>query len=416
VAVDNLVSDSIALEAYIDILQSDSTSLEAYIDDLQSDSVALADDIAGLEDYITGLESHISSLLSDSLDLEIHVYNLQLDSASFEVTIDGLQGDIVNLNNEVAGLLDDFSDLEFNLAETITDYNNQISNLNNAHDAEVEAINLAHANLVSGIEEDALNAANAAADLLAFTIDSASVAFAQDESADEALLAQTIQDFENQIDVLNNNDAAEDYEYESIIDALQADSLDLENHIYNLQQDSLSFESTIDGLEDEILNLNANINDLSSDLAYHSAPIEIDLVYGWNMIGFSLQEPMDAPASLEILGSDLHLIKNNSAQVYWPEFGFNSLGILVPGQGYQIRMYNAYDNFTFPYIPGVRLEVQPDVPAWVQEMELPLHPNDVRSLVRVVNTIGQEVNPEDVFDGEVLIYLYSDGTVEKAIK
>jgi hypothetical protein len=30
--------------------------------------------------------------------------------------------------------------------------------------------------------------------------------------------------------------------------------------------------------------------------------------------------------------------------------------------------------------------------------------------------LGQEVNPDDAFKGEVLLYLYSDGSVEKVIK
>jgi hypothetical protein len=142
----------------------------------------------------------------------------------------------------------------------------------------------------------------------------------------------------------------------------------------------------------------------------------VDLAKGWNMIGFPLQESMNAAISLEILGSNLHLIKNNAAKVYWPEFGFNSLGTLEPGQGYQVRMYEAHANYTFPYRPGQRLEVIPQVPAWVEDLVIPEHPNDIRSLVSVVNMLGQEVEPNDVFKGDVLLYLYSDGSVEKIVK
>ena len=49
-------------------------------------------------------------------------------------------------------------------------------------------------------------------------------------------------------------------------------------------------------------------------------------------------------------------------------------------------------------------------------MVVPTHPNDVRTLVSVVNMLGQEINPEEAFKGEVLLYLYSDGSVEKLIK
>ena len=64
----------------------------------------------------------------------------------------------------------------------------------------------------------------------------------------------------------------------------------------------------------------------STSLDYYSSPITIDLQQGWNMIGFQWQNSQDVALSLAELGNSLHLIKNNAAQVYWPEFGFNSLG------------------------------------------------------------------------------------------
>ena len=80
-------------------------------------------------------------------------------------------------------------------------------------------------------------------------------------------------------------------------------------------------------------------------------------------------------------------------------------------------LYYSYDNFAFPELgEGERLEVTPQVPDWVHDMIVPTHPNDVRSLVSIVNMLGQEVNPDNVFKGEVLLYLYSDGSVEKLIK
>jgi len=56
------------------------------------------------------------------------------------------------------------------------------------------------------------------------------------------------------------------------------------------------------------------------------------------------------------------------------------------------------------------------VSIWAIEMEIPSHPNDTPTLVRVVNMLGQEVQLQDAFDGEVLLYLYSNGTVEEVIK
>jgi len=415
VTVDNLVSDSIALESYIDLLQADSTSLESHISALQLDSIYLEGIMANLEDDVNGLEAHVTSLLSDSLLFEIHIYNLQADSTSFEATINGLESIIDNLEIDIIGLESDISILQDQLASTVIAYDNQIADLNTSHENYVDALITTHDVVVVGLEDAANTAAIIAAGLLQSTIDSAAVAFASDEAADEALLAQTINAYDNQIDLLNAEDAAEDYAYETLIYSLQSDSLAFEIHVASLYADSTNFELTIDDLEANIVELEENVAELSENLAYHSAPIMMDLSQGWNMIGFGLQEPMDVVASFQVLDDKMHLIKNNYAEVYWPEFGFNSLGYLVPGQGYQIRMYEAYEQYTFPYMLGERLDVYPQVPIWAIEMEIPSHPNDTHTLVRVVNMMGQEVIPADVFKGEVLLYLYSDGTVEKTI-
>ena len=48
-------------------------------------------------------------------------------------------------------------------------------------------------------------------------------------------------------------------------------------------------------------------------------------------------------------------------------------------------------------------------------MDVEIHPNDIRTLVKVVNILGQEVSVDEQFKGEVLFYLYNDGSVEKKI-
>ena len=102
--------------------------------------------------------------------------------------------------------------------------------------------------------------------------------------------------------------------------------------------------------------------------------------------------------------------------MYWPEFGFNGIGDLIPGQGYQIKTDGAIPNYFFPNSMGERLSISETIPQWVIDMEPEMHPNDIRSLVKVVNLLGQEINPEDSRPGTTLIYLYNDASVEKKIK
>ena len=404
-AVANLVADSLALEAevagletHVSELQADSTQFEADVASLQADSLALEVEVAGLE-------THVANLQSDSTDFETHVAALQADSTQFEADIDALEAYVSELKS-------DSTDLEATLAQTISDYDTQIADLISAHNAEVAALNTAHDAVVDGLNDDAAAAADAAADLLQQTIENYQLDSTNMVFSYETQISTLTAGFQNDIAILVADSTALESEIaglENDIVVLQSDSTQLEAEIASLQSDSLDLEIKIDGLEVDKANLTDELN-------YHSAPLYVDLAQGWNMIGFPLQESMDVAASLEVLDDRIHLIKNNSAAVYWPEFGFNSLGTLEPGQGYQIRMYQSYDDFTFPYIPGQRLEVVPQVPAWVEDLVIPTHPNDVRSLVTVVNMLGQKVQPDDVFAGEVMLYLYSDGSVEKIVK
>jgi hypothetical protein len=144
-------------------------------------------------------------------------------------------------------------------------------------------------------------------------------------------------------------------------------------------------------------------------------PIYVDIVAGWNILGYTLSYGQDVAATVADIVDDIEIVKNNDAKVYWPEFGFNGIGDFVPGQGYQIKTKAAISNYTWPDVSNARVEMTPTVPTWAFEMEAELHPNDIRSLVKVVNMLGQEVNAKDQFSGEVLLHLYNDGTVEKKI-
>ena len=71
-------------------------------------------------------------------------------------------------------------------------------------------------------------------------------------------------------------------------------------------------------------------------------------------------------------------------------------------------------SFTFP-TTDLRINLTPSVPQWALDMEVELHPNDIRTLVRVVNELGQEVDPNSTPYGTVLFYIFNDATVEKRV-
>jgi hypothetical protein len=329
---------------------------------------------------------------------------------------------IDSLSTSLSLLSADFQQLTQNTQDSSLFYATQIAVLNSNHATELFVVQ----NQISELEDNLASlAASHQAELSQAALEASNL-LALTELSFQLDSVSMLLDFENQltdladehtaqINLLNAEDAIEDALYDAIITDLKADSAFFETQVASFQIDSAAFEVQIAELNANVAELTNNTTFLTSELAYYSAPIMIDLEQGWNIIGFSLHEQMDVVASLEILGDKLHLIKNNSARIYWPEFGFNNIGDLLPGQGYQLRMNEEYQDFTFPYIPGERIILSPNVPQWALDMDVSVHPNDIRSLVKVVNMLGQEVNPAHQEKGTPLIYLYNDASVEKKI-
>jgi len=88
-----------------------------------------------------------------------------------------------------------------------------------------------------------------------------------------------------------------------------------------------------------------SINDYNETTSSSNPPITLDLLSGWNMMGFSCVNEGDANAILSPISDKISLAKNNAGSVYMPEFGFNGIGNLIPNQGYQIKMSEAVIGF-----------------------------------------------------------------------
>ena len=257
-------------------------------------------------------------------------------------------------------------------------------------------------------------------DSVAFTLDSAAVAFAADEAADAQELADTISDATERYDeVLAQYRDSVAFTLDSAAVAFAADEA---ADAQELADTITAMQARYDANDAAHIALEGLITD---SLDYHRAPIEIDLHKGWNTVAYYLHHVSPVVAQFEAqFGSEaavqdnINIVKNNEGLFYWPDFLFDGLGMLEPGQGYQVRVKdssNGKGDFIFNHAinrDDYRV-LNPTVPAWAIEMEVENHPNDVRSIVRVVNMLGQEVNPAEQFNGEVLLYLYNDGTVEK---
>ena len=69
----------------------------------------------------------------------------------------------------------------------------------------------------------------------------------------------------------------------------------------------------------------------------------INLTAGWNMIGYLRTEPADAMvvmANVWANGENLVIAKDYQGNAYLPAWGFNGIGDMLPGQGYQLKVNN----------------------------------------------------------------------------
>jgi hypothetical protein len=110
-----------------------------------------------------------------------------------------------------------------------------------------------------------------------------------------------------------------------------------ESH-YNMEQEmnSILFE-----LDSELIELQDDF-----DLIMNTS-ISIDLVMGWNMIGFTSHSEQDLIEATQQIDDIIIIMKDNNANVYLPEYSFNGIGNLTPGQGYQIKVSESFSNFYF---------------------------------------------------------------------
>ena len=64
----------------------------------------------------------------------------------------------------------------------------------------------------------------------------------------------------------------------------------------------------------------------------------INLVQGWNLLGYLRTQPAESTAVFEEISAEVILVKDYLGAAYLPDWGFNGIGDLKPGQGYQVKM------------------------------------------------------------------------------
>jgi hypothetical protein len=75
---------------------------------------------------------------------------------------------------------------------------------------------------------------------------------------------------------------------------------------------------------------------------------------GWSILGYLRMVPGDMASMLSSISAPIYtsgtleIAKNGDGQIYWPFYGLNTIGNMMPGEGYQVKMNNAAPGFSYP--------------------------------------------------------------------
>jgi hypothetical protein len=64
----------------------------------------------------------------------------------------------------------------------------------------------------------------------------------------------------------------------------------------------------------------------------------LGLTQGWNLVPYVRTSSMNVGTAIAALGSSVTVMKNSVGQVFWPAYGINAIGSMVPGQAYQMYL------------------------------------------------------------------------------
>ena len=126
---------------------------------------------------------------------------------------------------------------------------------------------------------------------------------------------------------------------------------------YNLNdmyQDCIS-SSNEQGWEyiDQINELNATISSLESEInnllqnQFVSINIPLELNQGWNMFGYTCNDSINAIEAFYQISESIEIVKDEWGLSYLPSWDFNAIGSLKFGEGYQIKLIESVNEFSF---------------------------------------------------------------------
>ena len=167
-------------------------------------------------------------------------------------------------------------------------------------------------------------------DQISYILDSASLAFTNDEYADAQELMDTMMDIYSRYNSMYN------YLMDSIAFILDSAAIELMN-------DELA--DVIATLQDSISTLNETSGN-SNNESYQEVFIPLHLPEGWSMFGYTCQDEINVEDAFAPVVDKVTIIKDDDGNPYLPEYDFNSIGELVYSRGYLIKTSEEINDFS----------------------------------------------------------------------
>jgi len=120
---------------------------------------------------------------------------------------------------------------------------------------------------------------------------------------------------------------------------------------------------------------------------------------GWSIISYLPEVPIDVATALSSIEDQLIVAKDNAGRTYLPGFGINTIGYMLPNQGYQVDM-TAPDTLIYPESGSVSPEMIADAPKW--EMVKAEHFQSVSNTGTNSIIVITKENPPKFSDGQLL--------------
>jgi thiol-disulfide isomerase/thioredoxin len=127
--------------------------------------------------------------------------------------------------------------------------------------------------------------------------------------------------------------------------------LQLYSGFYQTMECSFSINSTsietVGCIDEQAANYNYNATISNGSCLYNSNYYNsyINIESGWNLVGFSCANSIDAMSAFSPYTDNVVIVKDYLGTAYLPEYGFNGIGNLERGYGYQLKISEAIDSF-----------------------------------------------------------------------